>query len=935
MMNLLFKRTSRVRSITLIITLLVTLLTSVPVHALPTTAEQVKQVVQYWLHMDETPLSADMGNQVGSVVTYDDDAGDPLYHVVTLEPDGYVIVSGDDRVEPIIAFVPQGKYDPSPEHPLGALVNLDVPQRVAHVRTPSPMDSGMDTTAAGVNKAREKWVLLNQPVPFAKTAVSGLAGVDDERVPPFVQSRWNQKEEASGLNCYNLYTPNNYYAGCVATAMAQVMRHHEHPTSAVGTHEFTITVDGADQNVNLLGGDGSGGTYNWADMDFGPYVPDAGHRQAIGRLTHDAGASVGMAYTPDGSSASMFTGADQLIAFFDFETAKKGLGNWYENLPEVNLNTMVNPNLDAGFPVMFSVKRQKPDNTWGGHVVIGDGYGYHQQTLYHHLNMGWSGSSDAWYNLPDIETTNYHYTVLDGCVYNLFPSGTGEIISGRVTDSSGTPIENAAVTAVRTGGGTYHATTNSQGIYALAKIPASSEYAVSVAPVAGKRFSSQTVSTGASVDRSTTVGNVWGVDFSPGDVPEVTTQAVTNITQTTATGHGTMVSLGIPLAHMHGVCWNTAGNPTLSDSYSNEGSAAVGAFTSAMTGLSPGTTYYVRAWAFNDSGTSYGNEVSFTTDPAYTAPIVSTIAVTDVGAISATANGSVISMGHHSLITEHGFCWDVNPNPLKTGNCTRQGAMFKPVSFTGSITGLIPGETYYLRAYAVNGTGTSYGGQKIFTTDPSGSPVLTGAVSDISTTMATGNGYIDLSGGGSVSQHGVCWGKSGNPTLSDSFSEEGGLTKTASFTTDIKGLGAGITYYVRAYATGPTGTTVYGNEVSFSTPSYPSVSTQPATDVTSESAVGHGTVVTLGSPHPTRHGFCWNTGGTPNLSDPFVEIGPVDATGAFTADITGLLPGTRYCVRAYAVNAAGTRYGQEIFLRTENDSQAPASLPALILILQD
>ena len=94
----------------------------------------------------------------------------------------------------------------------------------------------------------------------------------------------------------------------------------------------------------------------------------------------------------------------------------------------------------------------------------------------------------------------------------------------------------------------------------------------------------------------------------------VTTQAVTGIGSTTATGNGTITDLGTPNPTAHGVCWNTSGAPTTADSHTHEGAlAAIGPFSSIMTGLSPNTTYYVRAYAKNTAGTAYENEVSFTT----------------------------------------------------------------------------------------------------------------------------------------------------------------------------------------------------------------------------------------------------------------------------------------------------------------------------------
>jgi len=105
-------------------------------------------------------------------------------------------------------------------------------------------------------------------------------------------------------------------------------------------------------------------------------------------------------------------------------------------------------------------------------------------------------------------------------------------------------------------------------------------------------------------------------------IPTVTTQAVTDISGTTATGNGNVTSLGGSAVTQHGHCWNTTGTPTTADSKTENGAkAATGAFTSAMTSLTEGTKYYVRAYATNSSGTGYGNQVEFTADKGTVYPI--------------------------------------------------------------------------------------------------------------------------------------------------------------------------------------------------------------------------------------------------------------------------------------------------------------------------
>jgi hypothetical protein len=100
--------------------------------------------------------------------------------------------------------------------------------------------------------------------------------------------------------------------------------------------------------------------------------------------------------------------------------------------------------------------------------------------------------------------------------------------------------------------------------------------------------------------------------YTIGPLPTVTTTAVTSITATTASGGGNVISDGGAAVTARGVCWSTSPNPTIADSYTTNGTGT-GVFTSSITGLTPGTTYYVRAYATNSIGTAYGNPITFTT----------------------------------------------------------------------------------------------------------------------------------------------------------------------------------------------------------------------------------------------------------------------------------------------------------------------------------
>ncbi len=183
----------------------------------------------------------------------------------------------------------------------------------------------------------------------------------------------------------------------------------------------------------------------------------------------------------------------------------------------------------------------------------------------------------------------------------------------------------------------------------------------------------------------------------------------------------------------------------------------------------------------------------------------------------------------------------------------------------------------------------------------------------ITSNHATGSGYIELNGGGTLSQHGICWSKSTAPTTSNFCSQEGSASKTVAFTSSITSLNTGVTYYVRAYGTDQqSGNSLYGNEVSFTTATYPQVSTQAVSNIDLTSATGNGTIDSLGSPNPFDHGICWSTNIDPTRADSCISLGIADATGLFQGAIIGLSTGTSYHVRAFARNRAGTRYGSDV-----------------------
>lgn len=179
--------------------------------------------------------------------------------------------------------------------------------------------------------------------------------------------------------------------------------------------------------------------------------------------------------------------------------------------------------------------------------------------------------------------------------------------------------------------------------------------------------------------------------------------------------------------------------------------------------------------------------------------------------VNASAN-----LGNYGTITDHGFCWGISISPDLSGSHKSLGAFQNGGSFSSKLTGLLPSTKYYIRSYAKNTYNTIFGIQNEFTTlDITLPEVQTVSIIYSTDTSSICSGNIISDGGGIVLSRGVCWSTSKNPTIANSHTIDG--NGTGPFTSDITGLNANTTYYVRAYATNSAGPS-YGLQVTFKTP---------------------------------------------------------------------------------------------------------------------
>ena len=199
---------------------------------------------------------------------------------------------------------------------------------------------------------------------------------------------------------------------------------------------------------------------------------------------------------------------------------------------------------------------------------------------------------------------------------------------------------------------------------------------------------------------------VWGGV----QLPVINTNLITNINAFTAYGGGNIASDGGSPVTVRGLCWNSAPNPTTANFKTTNGSGA-GSFNANLNALSASTLYYVRAYATNSAGTSYGNEVTFTTLGG--SITLTTTAITAITVNSATSGGNITNNGG-AAVTMRGVCWNTSPFPTTANNKTTNGS--GNGVFVSELTGLLPDTLYYVRSYATNAVGTYYGNEVSFTT---------------------------------------------------------------------------------------------------------------------------------------------------------------------------------------------------------------------------
>ena len=417
--------------------------------------------------------------------------------------------------------------------------------------------------------------------------------------------------------------------------------------------------------------------------------------------------------------------------------------------------------------------------------------------------------------------------------------------------------------------------------------------------------------------------------------PAVSTSATTSVTASAATIAGNVTADGGATVTRRGLIYSTL---AIVDTTTTTGggkvinaSTGIGSYTASITGLAASTLYHVRAFALNSAGITYGADSTFTTINAL-AIVTTTVpyAVTISGAVT---GGNVTSNGS-STVTRKGLIYSTG-TITDTTNTTGGGKIVSTSTGTGvytsTITGRTSATTYFVRAFAVNASGVSYGDQLYFTTLNGRPIVTTNTATLVSYTSATIGGTTSIpTGASAITRRGIIY---STGTITDSTSTTGGgkvIATTAgsgTFTAAITGLATNTLYHIKAFAINASGIVYEGaqfdppTDKTFTTltPAVPSIATTAAATITSTGAKLGGNITSANGATITRRGVIYSTGtitDTTSTTGGGKALMVTPATGSYVISVTGLIPFVTYNARAFGVNAIGVSLGSNITFKT-------------------
>ena len=341
-------------------------------------------------YLKNNVLSAKDIADVEHVYTLSSDNGTPYLYIFNHE-NGYVIVAADDCAHPILGYCEDTPFDAN-----------NIPDGVKYFlgHFGRQIQHAIDNDIVADEEIAEQWELLRKEGITMRTRM-------EKSVGPLEVTSWDQGWPYNyyAPTCSSYWTNNHCYAGCVATAMSQVMKFWNWPLTGVGEHSYSSSSYGGTLSANF-----GATTYDWSIMPNSCTSANAG-AQAVALLMYHCGIAVDMDFSPNGSGAHTEDVPGAVIDHFRYGacTYVDSRDTYTKTAWEDKLIAQ----LDRGFPMVYA-----GSDSDGGHAFNCDGY---NDQRYFHFNLGWSGQGNIYYQIDAINTFNGNFNQYQRAVFEMVP----------------------------------------------------------------------------------------------------------------------------------------------------------------------------------------------------------------------------------------------------------------------------------------------------------------------------------------------------------------------------------------------------------------------------------------------------------------------------------------------------------------------------------
>jgi len=311
------------------------------------------------------------------------EANEPLYYVAHLQPRGFIILANELAALPVVAWSEDSDF------PDGEL--------------PDNFKWYLDTLAEQLNGISALRTDFRHPDWENALAGNFSRYAGTRSVSPLVQTTWNQGYPYNSACPVDASGPGGrVYAGCVATAMAQICKYWNYPASGSGSYSYS-------SSYGILSADFANSSFDWASMPNSISSPNA----AIGDLIYKCGVSCHMTYAAAGSFATGVNALHAAIANFGYSPEANSY--YKSNYPLSTWNSMLQSDLDQGRPIGYS-----GGTGYSAHAFLMDGY---QATDYYHINWGWGGYYNGYFYLDNLSpASGYNYTANQAALLGVYPA---------------------------------------------------------------------------------------------------------------------------------------------------------------------------------------------------------------------------------------------------------------------------------------------------------------------------------------------------------------------------------------------------------------------------------------------------------------------------------------------------------------------------------